>query len=267
MYPVARGQQDLDELSQDQLSILLPARNHELWGQPFDDVLNQLVDSTRRGSALSEGLASHVALQIGLIILANERMTPPYHPRLLAEAACESVRVALSCGRIASALKELWTESEIGLHTNSDYDKVTQGHYGSLFGEFDLRHYVTEASELLEARLSRNQIVRTDFAGRKVLDAGCGSGRYTHALASYGASEAIGVDFSPINISNANRLNSNYIKNSLVRFELADVRRLPFADQSFDIVFSNGVVHHLPEPREGVRELLRVLKPGGWGFF
>lgn len=99
------------------------------------------------------------------------------------------------------------------------------------------------------------------------MDSGCGSGRYSQALSSYGASEVVGVDFSPENIQNAIAVNSRYIKRKSVSFELADIRKLPFPDDSFDVVFSNGVVHHLPEPSEGVKELLRVLRPGGWGFF
>ena len=42
---------------------------------------------------------------------------------------------------------------------------------------------------------------------------------------------------------------------------------LRFPDATFDVVFSNGVVHHMANPKAGIAELMRVLKPGGWGFF
>ncbi len=58
--------------------------------------------------------------------------------------------------------------------------------------------------------------------------------------------------------------------NSLVeRIQLAhvDAKRLPFADGLFDIVMSNSIVHHIPEPIDVLREAVRVIKPGGLFFF
>ncbi|MEM6257487.1 MAG: methyltransferase domain-containing protein [Planctomycetota bacterium] len=48
-----------------------------------------------------------------------------------------------------------------------------------------------------------------------------------------------------------------------IGLHLADVKRLPFADSAFDIVFSNTILHHIPEPAEMLREAGRVLRPGG----
>jgi SAM-dependent methyltransferase len=48
-----------------------------------------------------------------------------------------------------------------------------------------------------------------------------------------------------------------------VRFQRADVRALPFAAASFDAAYSSMVLHHVPEPVEAVRELARVVRPGG----
>jgi ubiquinone/menaquinone biosynthesis C-methylase UbiE len=46
-------------------------------------------------------------------------------------------------------------------------------------------------------------------------------------------------------------------------FALADGEELPFADESFDVAYSNGVLHHTPDTERAVRELRRILKPGG----
>lgn len=51
-----------------------------------------------------------------------------------------------------------------------------------------------------------------------------------------------------------------------ISLELADARRLPCADQSVDGVIANSLIHHLPEPLPVLREMLRVLKPGGFLF-
>lgn len=49
----------------------------------------------------------------------------------------------------------------------------------------------------------------------------------------------------------------------LISLELVDAKGLPYADGSFDLVMSNSIVHHIPEPRETLAEMARVLRPGG----
>jgi ubiquinone/menaquinone biosynthesis C-methylase UbiE len=48
-----------------------------------------------------------------------------------------------------------------------------------------------------------------------------------------------------------------------VSLQLVDAKALPYADGAFDVVISNSIVHHIPEPRRAMRELSRVLRPGG----
>lgn len=47
----------------------------------------------------------------------------------------------------------------------------------------------------------------------------------------------------------------------------ADILDLPFADETFDVVFCNHVLEHIEDDRKAMRELFRVMKPGGWGIF
>jgi SAM-dependent methyltransferase len=103
---------------------------------------------------------------------------------------------------------------------------------------------------------------REDWTDKRVLDAGCGQGPILNYLPQFDAT-MFGVDMSLASLRRAavgsNELNySNY-----VHLSAADAERLPFPDAYFDTVLSFGVLHHTPDTREGVKELWRVLKPGG----
>ena len=100
-------------------------------------------------------------------------------------------------------------------------------------------------------------------AGMRVLDLGCGPGSITLGLAQAVApGEAIGVDLQPSQVTQAQALSAaRGVMN--VRFEPADIYRLPFPDGSFDAVFGNAVLMHLREPNRALEEVRRVLRPGG----
>jgi ubiquinone/menaquinone biosynthesis C-methylase UbiE len=146
-----------------------------------------------------------------------------------------------------------------------DIKEKTGEHYGQLFRAFSPNSYWDEPVRLLKTRLERNDVEVANLSDKEVLDAGCGGGRYTVAWRLMGAKKAVGVDHSEIGISDAiRRAGEAAIDN--VTFQQGDVLNLPFADSSFDIVFSNGVLHHTTDWQRGVRELLRVLKPEGLGW-
>jgi ubiquinone/menaquinone biosynthesis C-methylase UbiE len=100
--------------------------------------------------------------------------------------------------------------------------------------------------------------------GVRVLDAGCGPGSITLGLAqAVQPGEVVGVDLQPAQIERARGLAAGRGLGN-VRFETADLYRLPFPDRAFDAVFSHGVVMHLSEPRRAIVEMRRVLKRGGF---
>jgi SAM-dependent methyltransferase len=97
----------------------------------------------------------------------------------------------------------------------------------------------------------------------RLLDAGCGPGSITLGLAQEVApGEAVGVDANATSIEIAGgRARESGVAN--VRFEVADIRNLPFADGEFDAVFVHTVLQHLGDPAPALRELHRVLQRGG----
>ncbi|MFE6157477.1 class I SAM-dependent methyltransferase [Streptomyces sp. NPDC056486] len=97
--------------------------------------------------------------------------------------------------------------------------------------------------------------------GGRVLDAGCGTGRALPALREVvGASGvALGVDLTPAMLEAATRAGRGREGQLL----LADVTRLPLRGASLDAVFGAGLISHLPDPAENLRELRRVVRPGG----
>ena len=96
------------------------------------------------------------------------------------------------------------------------------------------------------------------FRSKRVLDAGCGSGRHAYYAATYGA-EVVAVDLSEaIDVARANTRGVGCVETIQ-----ADLYNLPFAPESFDFIYSIGVLHHLPDPEGAFRNLLQYLKPGG----
>lgn len=99
--------------------------------------------------------------------------------------------------------------------------------------------------------------------GSFVLEAGCGVGAQTRIIAPKNpSSDFISVDISENSLSEAGRvIQSLDIKN--VKFQQADIYKLPFNDFTFDAVFVCFVLEHLHKPLLALRELKRVLKHGG----
>lgn len=118
------------------------------------------------------------------------------------------------------------------------------------------RHTRQEKERILRALIERHAP-----SVRRYLDVGCGDGRWTSDLLQcLGADvEACGTDISERAIAFARLISPQ------VDFEVFDGQRLPFADQSFDLVTSIEVIEHIEAEEEALhlRETKRVLRPGG----
>jgi len=112
---------------------------------------------------------------------------------------------------------------------------------------------------LLEAEhLARYRWAGALAEGKRVLDAGCGTGYGSELLASQGAAEVVGVDVDADAIDTASRADSRR-----ATFAVADLRDLPADLGEFDVVVCFEVLEHIREPEVALDRLAAVLRPGG----
>lgn len=96
------------------------------------------------------------------------------------------------------------------------------------------------------------------LAGKKVLECGCGAGRFTEVLLAAGA-QVTSIDLSSAVDANAR----NFPMDELHRIAQADIMALPLPPQSFDVVLCLGVIQHTPSPEATIAQLYKFVAPGG----
>ena len=141
---------------------------------------------------------------------------------------------------------------------------VSSDNYASHFGHQWKLHALTQLDSSTGTRISRDRLERclgaplSVLSGKTVLEVGCGAGRFTELMVGAGAL-VHAVDLSVA--VEANRQNVGSHPNYVVA--QADLRRLPFPRESFDVVVALGMLQHTPSPEESVRALWPFVKPGG----
>jgi SAM-dependent methyltransferase len=139
---------------------------------------------------------------------------------------------------------------------------VGESNYADSFGyqwhSFQRTQLDNENKNLSEQDFIRKVGVKPeDFAGKLVLDVGCGMGRFAEVATRWGA-RVVGIDLSAA----AEVAAKNLADREFVALQ-ADVFSLPFAPESFDCIYSMGVLHHTPDCEKAVKVLPQYLKPGG----
>ena len=150
-------------------------------------------------------------------------------------------------------------DSAYGNYESNVYRQVRIETYGEDFGQTSW--VTTEESNEIPQLLRLNST-------SSVLEIGCGSGGYALHVAEKIGCNLVGLDINAAGIRNANQLALAKGLASQAHFEQCDVsKNLPFDGESFDAVFSNDVLCHLPGRAEILGEIFRVLKPGGRMLF
>lgn len=143
---------------------------------------------------------------------------------------------------------------------------VRDDSYASAFGTQWLRYRRTQLDSFTGVPVTERRLRRclgdplwSHLAGRLVLEAGCGAGRFTEVLLKQGA-RVVSVDLTEAVV--ANQLNFPQTEHHMVI--QADITRLPFAGRQFDLVLCLGVLQHTPSPEVTMSALFGQVRPGGW---
>lgn len=134
---------------------------------------------------------------------------------------------------------------------------------------FDFEHrrfqdswYTQFEPRLVDQFLDECKLPRDFFKAARALDAGCGSGRWSYALAELGA-ELVAFDLTSGGIEMAQQ---NLGDRDNVSICQANVFQPPFEEQAFDFAMSWGVLHHTPDTHAAFKSLVPLVKPGGTLF-
>jgi SAM-dependent methyltransferase len=145
---------------------------------------------------------------------------------------------------------DFWDQHSCGDH---QVDSL-KGDYDAFFRRYDKFRYAREGHIL-------RRLDAIDFKDQQVLEIGLGQGADSEQIIRRGAVWS-GIDLTTESIARVStRLRLRQLPYQ--HLECASALALPFADNSFDIVFSHGVLHHIPDVKTAQREIARVLKPDG----
>jgi SAM-dependent methyltransferase len=103
-----------------------------------------------------------------------------------------------------------------------------------------------------------------DIQGKRLLDLGCGAGENSVYFAKKGA-HCVATDYSPGMVEVALQLADRY--GVEIEGRTANAMALEFPDNTFDLVYASNLLHHIPDPETALKEMHRVLKPGGKACF
>ncbi|MDE3058854.1 MAG: class I SAM-dependent methyltransferase [Bacteroidota bacterium] len=150
--------------------------------------------------------------------------------------------------QLKNSVREFWNSHPCGTQfTNLEWGSK------AFFDEVERFRYATQPF--------MNTIVGFNrFRGKNVIEIGCGLGTDLMQFARNGA-HVTGIDLTPQSIALVKRRFA--LEGLPVRAMVADAENLPFEDNTFDLVYSFGVLHHTPDTQKAIDEVYRILKPGG----
>jgi len=159
------------------------------------------------------------------------------------------MQISRAIGHGKRAVQEFWNASPCGTAGVSRTEDARE-----FFEEIEKRRYELEPFIFEYAEFAR-------WKGKRILEVGCGTGTDLLQFLRAGA-DARGIDMSSRSVALARkRLSLSGFNDG--RVLLGDAENLPFPSNSFDLVYSWGVLHHTPDTAKAIAEVHRVMRPGG----
>lgn len=193
----------------------------------------------------------------------EQRIAAAPDPRKLTHLQYQVDYMLLEISRLRSLVRYLAAdgigELPLQLQTRESFDfqwdQMPDGNW------IETRPELKEREPKLVVQYTR--LPREWFAGKRVLDAGCGSGRFSYAMASMGAT-VVAVDQSPAGVMHTQRACAEFGDRVTVRRH--DLRQPLDLPADFDLVWSFGVLHHTGNTYGAFRNIAALVKPGGCIF-
>jgi len=151
-------------------------------------------------------------------------------------------------------IKDFWQTHPCGAELVGDLNDETRAEYEDFFRRYDELRYHKEPHIL-------KNLDRIGFEEKRVLEIGLGQGADAEQIVGRGGIYS-GVDLTEESVKRVT-MRFRLHKLAFDAIEQATALELPFDDNLFDIVYSHGVLHHIPEVKKAQAEIARVLKPDG----
>jgi SAM-dependent methyltransferase len=145
-----------------------------------------------------------------------------------------------------------------------DYEATVSGLFSDVWVEMTDDIYFEQSYAFTKERFEKSGFDPAQiFGGKVVLDAGCGSGKFSAALARLGARQVIGLDIGEKGLAFAREQAKKVPYGEKLDYRLGSTFDIPLPNESVDVVWSNGVIHHTLDYARCIAEFCRVLKPDG----
>lgn len=159
-----------------------------------------------------------------------------------------------------------WNDAELdSLHSNADKHEKVQAMFNAIARSYDLNNRVHSLWRD-EAWRKRAVLDAKVAPGERVLDCACGTGDLTQAFAKYTqAAQVVGSDFTSgmLEIAEHKRKKLHLSLADRIEYLQADAQKLPFEDESFDVISIAFGIRNVQRPELAIGEFFRVMRPGG----